>query len=212
MRLPIPEPKKHDPQREISREVIVPSLSTSEITQISQTVFLPSNPKRADIIFVFGSSDGDWISVAKLYSDKFSDKILVNGRTGKAYDRTGKPLAHIIREALLSQGIPSEAILVQDQSTNTLEDVRLGKGVLDEHHLSPASILFVSKSHHSGRAFRTLRKFFPQANISVLTYNASYNGVRVSSDCWWMHPTAKAKVYGEYVRIRQYSQRGDIAS
>lgn len=86
MRLTNPESEKRDARQEIPREVAVPPLSAADITQITQMVFLPSNPQRADIIFIFGSSDGDWTSVAKLYTDKFSDQILVNGRTGKAYD------------------------------------------------------------------------------------------------------------------------------
>jgi hypothetical protein len=76
--------------------------------------------------------------------------------------------------------------------------------------MAPASIVFVSKSHHSGRAWRTLSIVFPDVRLSCATYDAEYSGAVVRGDDWWRSETATERVLGEFERIRLYSSRGDI--
>jgi hypothetical protein len=76
--------------------------------------------------------------------------------------------------------------------------------------MAPASIVFVSKSHHSGRAWRTLSKVFPDVRLSCATYDAEYSGAVVRADDWWRSETATERSLGEFERIRLYSSRGDI--
>lgn len=199
-------------EKEIPREVEAPNLSLKEIRNITDIVFVNQNLNKADIIFVFGSSEGDWQDVAKLFHQKLAPIILVSGLTGKKYYEKGKPLAHFIRDELISFDVPEKAILTQDSSTNTLEDVRFGKTLLERRNIFPKSILFVSKSHHSGRALLTLKKIFPDTHIYSFSYDAIYDGVQVNSNNWWKHPVTKSRVYGEYIRIQTYSERGDIST
>ena len=198
-------------EKEIPRNVAdLPSLSAEEIKEITDTVFIKPEIQKTDIMFIFGSSQGDWQKVAQLFLQNLADKILVCGLTGNHQEITGESLAHMIKRELMKRGVPEHFILLQDKSTNTLEDVRYGKEVLEEHNIFPTSILFVSKSHHSGRALRTLKKFFPAAKIYAFTYDAVYNDITVSRDNWWNFTEAKSRVYGEYLRIKKYSERGDI--
>lgn len=196
---------------EIPRELDVPDLSATKIRKITPVVFAKNNRERSDVLFVLGSSGGDWNAVAKLFHQKLAPIILVNGLTGKKYDETGQPLAHYIRDELIGFGVPPSAILTQDKSTNTLEDVKFGKELLKRHGINPSTILFVSKSHHSGRVLLTLKRFFPATLLYAVTYDAIYEGAKVSAINWWKNPVAKARVYGEYIRIQTYSARGDIA-
>ncbi|MAF24835.1 hypothetical protein CL634_04585 [bacterium] len=202
--------KKNNPDREVARNPKVPDLSEAKIAQITSEVFVMPNPHPADIIFVFGSSGGDWQLVADLYAAELANLIVVTGKTGRHFSKTGQPLAHMIREKLILKGVPAEAMLVQDKSTNTLEDVKFSKQILDDLGLHPRAILFVSKSHHSGRAERTLKKYFPQAEIFSATYNTSYEGIKVARHTWSRHEISRQRVYGEWLRIQKYSERGDI--
>ena len=138
-------------------------------------------------------------------------RVLVTGLSGRLYYETGKPVARIMRDELIARGVPSDVILVQDRSTNTLEDVAFSLDVLEQHDISPESIVFLCKAHHSGRCLRTLRKFFPSQTLSPVTYVAVYDGVKISREDWYRHAVSRGRVYGEYLRIIKYTERGDIA-
>ena len=201
--------------RPIPREVTVEDLSPEEIEGITQTVFVTSDlHPAADLLFIFGTStiDSDALeSVARDCQRGRFPKVIVTGLSGRLYSETGKPVAHIMRDELIARGVPSEVILVQDRSTNTLEDVAFSLDVLEQHNISPESIAFLCKAHHSGRCLRTLRKFFPSQTLSPITYLAEYDGVKVSKMDWYQHEVSRGRVYGEYLRIIEYSKRGDIA-
>ena len=200
--------------RSIPREVVVEDLSPEEIERITQTVFVASESQPTDLLFIFGTSTIDSDALESLARDcqqgRFP-KVMVTGLSGRLYSETGKPVAHIMRDELITRGVPSDVILVQDKSTNTLEDVAFSLDVLEKHDISPESIAFLCKAHHSGRCLRTLRKFFPSQTLSPVTYLAKYEGVKISKEDWYQHEVSKGRVYGEYLRIIEYSKRGDIA-
>ncbi len=200
--------------RSIPREVAAEDLSSEEIKHIAQTVFAASESQPADLLFIFGTSSVDneiLTSVARDCLRGHFPKVLVTGLSGRLYYETGRPLASIMRSELITRGVPSDIILVQDRSTNTLEDVAFSLDVLEKHNISPESIAFLCKAHHSGRCLRTLRKFFHSQTLSPITYVAEYEGVKVSKETWCQHPVSRGRVYGEYLRIIEYSKRGDIA-
>ena len=200
--------------RSIPREVAVNDLSPEEIKHITQTVFVASEPQPAELLFIFGTSSIDSEILDAVACDYLQDrfpKILVTGLSGRLYYETGRPLASIMRDELIARGVSSDAILVQDRSTNTLEDVAFSLDVLEQHNISPNSIAFLCKAHHSGRCLRTLRKFFPFQTLSPITYVAEYDGVKVSKEDWYQHEISRGRVYGEYLRIIRYTERGDLA-
>ena len=76
----------------------------------------------------------------------------------------------------------------------------------------PRSITFAAKSHHSGRCGRTLRKYFPNTQLNAWTHDAVHQGKTISLSEWHTHDEGRERVYGEYLRIQTYSERGDIAT
>ena len=154
--------------RSIPREVAVEDLQPEEIAHITQTVFVASESNQpADLLFIFGTStiDSDALeSVARACQQGRFPKVLVTGLSGRLYNETGKPVAHIMRDELIARGVPSDIILVQDRSTNTLEDVTFSLDVLEKHSISPESIAFLCKAHHGGRCSANLEKILPFSN------------------------------------------------
>ena len=207
--------EKYLKNRSIPREVAVEDLSPEEIKHVTQTVFAASEPNRpADLLFIFGTStiDGEALaSVARDCQQGCFSKVLVTGLSGRLYYETGKPVAHIMRDELIARGVPSDIILVQDRSTNTLEDVAFSLDVLERHSISPESIAFLCKAHHSGRCLRTLKRFFRSQTLLPVTYVAEYDGIKISKENWYRHEVSRGRVYGEYLRIIEYTRRGDIA-
>ena len=197
-------------EKEVPRMPEVPDLSPRDITKITETVFVGSNPQRADVIFVFGSAFGeDWKNVADLYFKGFAPFIYVAGGFSQ---KLGDFLSHTIRDTLVKLGVPALKIVVDEQSTSTLEDVKNAKVIFEREHLPYSRILFVAKAPHSGRCLRTLMKVFPDSELFPFTYDVSRQGALFTKDNWWADPVAKSLVYGEYLRTKLYAERGDIAS
>ena len=180
----------------IPREVVVPELTPTQIAAITETVFWSGPAPAADLLFVFGTSSLDdwiWAPVVDAFNAGMFPRVLVTGFIGRAYYKTGRPLARLAQTALIQAGLPAAAILVQDNSTNTWEDVALSLPQL-EAGLPTSRLMFFSKAHHSGRCWRTLRRLLPDVQVSALTYDANYDGVVVREADWHEQPAARARV------------------
>lgn len=191
----------------VAREVDPGDLSPTQIGEITKTVFVAEDPGPADLLFMFGSSDipGEvYRRVAGWVEAGWFETVLVTGKIGRAFDRTGIPLAHTMRDELVAAGVPADLIVVQDRSTNTFEDAELGIGDVRQRGTGLESVVFVSKSHHAGRCVRTLRLHLPDADIRAVTYDYIYEECAVTEADWWQHDTARRRVYAEYVRITTY--------
>ena len=194
----------------LPRHIPLPSdLSTGDLDAMEQAVFFPVAPTRSDLLFVFGYTSDHWDQVAHCWQEGLAPLVLATGlHAVGAVDE--EPQAHVIRRSLIAHGVPEKVILMEDQSTNTLENVVFGKRVLDEQGIHPESVLFVAKSHHSGRCARTLKKHFQQAVLSCLCIDWEYDGVLIAQATWREHQLSKERVYAEYLRIQRYSAKGDI--
>jgi len=205
--------EEFESRREIERLPSCPPLSPDEIKKITETVFVASNPQKADILFVFGSSHGDrWPQVAELYTQGLAPVVYIAGGVGKKTFETGRVLSHIIRDDFLAHGVPNEAIVVDEHSQNTLEDAVNGKNIFDQKGIRYSKILFACKTQHSGRCARTLKKVFPHSILFPFTYDFVHGGQVVSFTEWWKSTPHSSAVWGEYQRIQLYTERGDIAS
>lgn len=199
----------------IPREAESGQLTAAEIAQIGRIVFIESNPQPADLLFVFGTSTIEeqvLVQIAEKFQNGFFPWVMVTGKIGRIFYETGQSLAHAMRDRLISFGIRSDRILVQDRSTNTLEDVKFSLQILEASQIFPKRIAFLCKAYHSGRCLLTMRKFFPDQALFPITYTAVYDGIPVRPETWREHPIARSRAYGEYLRILKYSARGDIAS
>ncbi|AIE85943.1 YdcF family protein [Fimbriimonas ginsengisoli] len=192
----------------IPREGEVPELSPHEIEQITRLVFIGSDPRPSEVLFVFGTVQGDWETMARMLRDGDCERAILTGYIGPSvYDR-GLPIADEMREKLLAHGAPEDRIAVMNRSNNTLEDVEMSLPLLQ----GVSNILLAAKAHHSGRCLLTLRRFFPEIPIHCLTVDAYYGDILVTRNNWTTTPLGRARVWGEYQRILAYSAKGDIAS
>lgn len=81
-------------------------------------------PRQADLIFVPGTRLPDPAAIAaRLLADDVAPLVLVTGGTNRV---TGANEAATLRRELVSLGVPPGSIMVEDTSTNTLENVVRG--------------------------------------------------------------------------------------
>ena len=103
-----------------------------ETQQLWDYLAVADEPAPSDAIFVFG---GPLLAMperaAALFAAGFAPVILVTGHSG-THDDSGwdRPSAVVFAEHLRALGVPDAAVIVQAESTNTLEDVRIGMPLL----------------------------------------------------------------------------------
>ncbi len=195
----------------------VPDLTNEQIEELTIEVFCNDQKiKKADLIFVFGSTDpGAFQKTLDAYQKGIIKEILISGRGathGKKHESWmdgSKSEAQSIKDKLLLNGVPEEIINIEDRSTNSKENVLYSKQIFDFSNIS--SLLFVSKCHAAGRQYRTLRKYLPN-NIEMgpYSYETIINGIYINQFNWMLYPESRSLIFGEYLRILYYSHKGDI--
>jgi len=188
------------------------------ISLLTKTVFLDETPpQRCDVLFVFGGTDpGHWQTALRAYRSGYAPRMVVTGgiKPGAprhvAWTDGEVPEAHIIVRELVAGGVPASAIAWEDRSRNSLENVRCALTVFD--FAAVRSVMFVGKSLGAGRQLATLRKVLPGGIALVpFTFDAAFDGTPVDRRGWAATEVGRARVWGEYLRMRIYGARGDIA-
>ena len=141
-------------------------MTTEEITNY---IFLEDQDLRADIAFVFGTWNAWRESIekaAELYKGRLVPKVIVSGGLNK---QTGVVEGDLMVNELVNSGVPREDILVENRSTNTLENVLFPKDVID-NMLGLDSIKVITavvKNFHARRVLMTLKKHMPTQVFTV---------------------------------------------
>jgi uncharacterized SAM-binding protein YcdF (DUF218 family) len=202
----------------IPKEPNVPQLTDEQISELTEIIFLKEvEVVPCDAIFIFGGTHpGHWEVPIEAYNKGLGKTLIVTGGfspTGvkhAAWEYGETPEAHVIVNKLKEAGISEANIVFEDRSRNSLENVLFAKEVFDFNRIN--SLLFVCKSHGAGRQYRSLAKHLP----SHLSYIPLAFGTTFSEDAaitrhnWMETPKGRSRVYGEYLRIWYYGNRGDF--
>lgn len=201
----------------IPRNPEVPNLSKKEMDIVERVTFFESiESKKCDAIFVFSSThELHWKKVLEAYQNGYADKIIITGGrslTGRPHEswKYGDAMeSDVIANYLMEFGVPKENIVTERKSTNSLENVMFALEVFDFSKIN--SLMVVSKSHVLGRQLRTLAKYIPiTIELIPYTYDATYKGILINRENWKDSKESISRVWGEYLRIVHYGDKGDI--
>jgi uncharacterized SAM-binding protein YcdF (DUF218 family) len=196
----------------------IPAHLLDEITEIVFGSPITSPPPPCDLIFIFGGSHpGLWQTAAQAYHQGLGKVILATGghKPGVKHHYTWSdgetPEAYVIRRELVKLGVPEKAILCEDRSTNTLENVFFAKEVFDFSTI--ASILAICKNYGLGRQCRTLRQQMA-CRIQIFPYpfdaEAGSRGPLITRHTWMEHEKGREVVLTQLAKIIRYGQRGHL--
>ena len=109
----------------------------------------------------------------------------------------------------IAMGVPASAILVENQSTNTGENILFTRRLLAERGLDPQRFILVQKPYMERRTYATFRKRWPDKAVEVTSprvsmdeYLARYSNGALSVD------RVIGIMVGDLQRIREYPARG----
>lgn len=127
----------------------------------------------ADAIVGFGSHDITTASrAAALFKAGWAPVILFTGYLGKGtLGIFPKPEAELFADIAVKEGVPPEAILVENKATNTGENIHFAKGMFESRGMAPKKIIAVHKPYMTRRVWASLQKQWPEVEVIVAPGN-----------------------------------------
>jgi uncharacterized SAM-binding protein YcdF (DUF218 family) len=163
--------------------------------------------KKCDCILVLGSHD---LRVAEggaeLYLQGYAPIIIFSGGLGRLTQHMWRETeAEQFARIAIEKGVPEKAILIEDKSTNTGENILFTQQLLKEHNLHPQSFIVVQKPYMERRSYATFKKHWPDKDVIVTSPQISFAN----------YPTEEIPLekvinimVGDLQRIKVYAEKG----
>jgi len=123
--------------------------------------------ERREAIVTFGGHDlrvAEW--AAQLWLDGWAPKLILSGGLGYYTSKIWRePEAHKFRRIAIERGVDPDAILIEDESRNSGENVIRTRELLGRHRIELRSAICVQKPYMERRVLLTLKKQWPSCNF-----------------------------------------------
>jgi len=163
--------------------------------------------EKSDCILVLGSHD---VRVAErgaeLYLAGWAPLLIFSGGLGRLTEGIWPEAeADLFAKIAIDKGVPKEAILSENKSSNTGENILFTKQLLTENNLHPQSFIVVQKPYMERRSFATFKKHWPDKKLVVTSPQISFED----------YPTEEIPaeqviniMTGDLQRIKIYAEKG----
>jgi len=166
---------------------------------------------KADAILVLCSYDTSVAARgAELYLEGWAPLLIFSGGLGSITSRLwSEPEADQFARIATRLGVPEERILIENQSTNTGENVLFTRRLLEERQIDIRKFLLVQKPYMERRSYATFRKVWPGKELVVTSPRASFaEYLRQHSNEAISTDEVISIMVGDLQRIRLYPERG----
>ena len=125
--------------------------------------------KKSDCILALGSHDLRVADrAAELYLEGWAPLVIMSGGLGNlTQDMWTVPEADQFAAIAIKKGVPADAVLVENQSTNTGENILFTQRLLRKMGLEPHSFIVVQKPYMERRSYATFKKHWPDKELVV---------------------------------------------
>ena len=123
----------------------------------------------ADCILTLGSHDSRVaLRAAELYHGGMAPLLIFSGGLGRLTAGMWKETeAALFARLAIDAGVPGKAILMEERSTNTGENILFTQQLLLEKDIHPASFILVQKPYMERRSYATFKKHWPDKSLAV---------------------------------------------
>ena len=130
---------------------------------------------RSEAILVLCSHDTRVAEcAAQLFLDTWAPLLIFSGGAGSITQRLfTEPEADRFAQIAIRLGVPPDRIIVENQSTNTGENVRFTRQLLASRAIDARTFILVQKPYMERRTFATFRKVWPEPRICVTSPRVS---------------------------------------
>ena len=131
--------------------------------------------------------------VATLYHQGFAPLVVFSGNAGRMTAGTFENSeAQMMKDRAVKLGVPAEAILVEETSTNTGENIRMTQDLLKRHGVDTSKVILVHKPYMLRRDYATFMRQWQDAK-------------RTDVVCW-----ANEVTMAEYLKKKKLDARESI--
>jgi uncharacterized SAM-binding protein YcdF (DUF218 family) len=185
-------------------------MPSKEILSLAQIVWdyhhMHHQLKRSDCVLVLGSHDIRVVERgAELYLQGWAPLLIFSGGLGRLTDGLWQETeADKFSKIAMQMGVPVNAILVENKSTNTGENIRFTRQLLEQNNLYPGTFIVVQKPYMERRSYATFKKVWPEKNIMITSPQISfeeYPTMEVSMD------RVIQIMVGDLQRIKLYAEK-----
>lgn len=168
-------------------------------------------PEKADCIVGFGNFNTNIARrAAQLYLQGYAPRILFTGGLGRNTKRLmQEPEAVIFARTAMECGVPEEAILMEDRSTNTAENILFTRAMLEEQGIPHGRILGVHQPFMERRICAAMGVYWPEQSFRVTSPQVSVERYLEDALAQGMTENAAVSVIvGDFQRMDLYAKKG----
>jgi uncharacterized SAM-binding protein YcdF (DUF218 family) len=184
----------------LSEEILFFARKVWNYHQVNHTL------KKSDCILVLGSHDTRVAERgAELYLKHWAPLLIFSGGLGRLTSEVWTETeADQFADIALKMGVPSEAIIIENKSTNTGENILFTRQLLQEKSLNPETFIVVQKPYMERRSYATFKKQWPGKDIIVTSPQISFDDYPTND-----LPLEKIIniMVGDLQRIKLYAER-----
>lgn len=147
---------------------------------------------------------------AQLYREGYASRVLFTGGLGRnTLGRWVQTEAERFAAIAAREGVPPERILLEKRSTNSEENIRFTRALLERHGLAEERLICVHKPFMERRLYAAMQKHWPEAR-------ACYTSPRLSPEEYLRRTVAQGLteregvevVVGDFQRMEVYARLG----
>ena len=168
-------------------------------------------PQKADVIVGFGNFNEDIPRrAAELYLQGYAPRILFTGGLGRnTVGLLPESEADRFARVAIGCGIPDEAIIREDKSTNTAENIIFTRKLLEERNIPHDHILGVHQPFMERRITAAMGVYWPELNFSVTSPQVTIPQYLEAAKAQGITENASISVIvGDFQRMKLYADKG----
>src|SRR5665213_3441322 len=162
---------------------------------------------KSDCILALGSHDLRVAErAAELYLQGYAPLVIMSGGLGNfTKEMWDEKEADKFAEIAIQKGVPAKAILIENKSTNTGENILFTQKLLEEKGLNPQSFIVVQKPYMERRSYATFKKHWPDKKLLVTSPQIFFE--EYPTDEISLEKVINIMV-GDLQRIKYYPEKG----
>lgn len=165
-----------------------------------------------DAIIGLGTNDTKVAErAAELFLQKYAPVLLFTGNSGVVHGGRSffeKPEAEVFADVAVACGVPREAILIENQATNTEENIRFSQALLHTHNKKIKTCILVQKPYMERRTYATCKNFWPEVDCLVTSFPMSYEEYKEYKPTLLGKSSFIDVLVGDLQRIKEYPAKG----
>lgn len=153
---------------------------TNEVLQLAKTIWdyhhVYHTLQKADCILSLGSHDTRVAEkAAELYLEGWAPLLIFAGGLGRLTEGMWtESEADLFARIAMEKGVPAKAILIENRSTNTGENIQMVQRLLGESGIDPKTFIVVQKPYMERRSLATFEKNWPGKQFVVTSPQISF--------------------------------------